>query len=313
MQGYLDLRRLRYFRAIAEQGSMSAAARALNLAQPALSHHVNQLELRLGTPLLVRRHDGVGLTPAGSLLLRHAIDIDERVKLAEAELQALTGAKVQKIKLRLAVITSLATDLTPVIVAAMARDMPEVILRITESGTLDSRDLLQSGRADFAIYLTAAPNEVPLAFEELFLATAGTDAPGTPILFQDLLALPLVLPASNNPLRELLEAEAAKRGRSLNVVLEVDGPGPRRNAVLAGLGSTIFGAQYSLGPERSVGLAMRPIREPAMLRPIYLGSRSGLDPVFAGRVRSVLGAAVASFGGISSSASLPAPSHMLTE
>lgn len=312
MQSYLDLRRLRYFRAIAELGSMSAAARALNLAQPALSHHVNQLELRLGTPLLLRRHDGVALTDAGSLLLRHAVDIDERVKRAEAELQALTGAKAQKIKLRLAVITSLASDLTPVIVAAMARDMPEVILRITESGTLDSRDLLHRGRADFAIYLTAEPNEVPLAFEELYLASAGAETPASPILFADVLALPLVLPASGNPLRDLLETEAAKLGRSLNVVLEVDGPGPRRNAVLAGLGSTIFGAQYSLG-ERSAGLVLRPIRAPAMLRPIYLGARGGLDADFVRQVRVVLTAALASFGGMRSSTSLPAPSHFLAE
>ena len=58
MNGFLDLRRLRYFKAIAEHGSLSAASRSLNLAQPALSHHVAKLEESIGVPVLRRRRDG---------------------------------------------------------------------------------------------------------------------------------------------------------------------------------------------------------------------------------------------------------------
>lgn len=312
MQGFLDLRRLRYFRTIAELGSMSAAARSLNLAQPALSHHIRALEQWLGTPLFQRRYDGVVLTTAGERLLRHAIDIDDRVGRAEADMRSLVGTKMHKVKVRLAVITSLATDLTPAIVGAMAREMPEVVLRITESGTQDGRDLLVKGRADFAICLSADPGEIPFAYEQLYLVEAGDSDEQTPVRFADVLLMPLVLPASRNPLRDLLDNEAARIGGSLNVVLEVDGPGSRKNAVQAGLGSTIFGAHYGLELSRSSGLSLRPIAEPAMVRPIYLGVRSGLEAGFVSQVRAVLKQALHSLGSIQPEAQ-QAPNHMPAE
>lgn len=312
MQGFLDLRRLRYFRTIAELGSMNAAARSLNLAQPALSHHIRALEQWLGTPLFQRRYDGVALTTAGERLLRHAIDIDDRVTQAEADMRSLAGAKKQKVKVRLAVITSLATDLTPAIVAAMARDMPEVVLRITESGTWDGRDLLVKGRADFAICLSADPGETPFAYEQLYLVEAGNPDEQGPVPFADILSMPLVLPAAHNPLRDLLDTEAAGIGGSLNVVLEIDGPGSRKNAVQAGLGSTIFGAHYGLALARTSGLSLRPIAEPAMVRPIYLGMRSGLEPGFVAQVTAVLKQALHSLGSIQPEAQ-HAPNHISAE
>ena len=62
-------RQLRFFAAIAEHGSIVRAAAALRIAQPALSRQLRQLELEVGTPLLVREWHGVRLTPAGVALL----------------------------------------------------------------------------------------------------------------------------------------------------------------------------------------------------------------------------------------------------
>lgn len=295
MSSFLDLRRLRYFMAIAEHGSLSAAARILRTAQPALSHHVAELERQIGAPLLERRSNGVSLTQAGRLLHRHATLIDRQVRLAEAELVAFVGAEDSKIPIRLAVISSISADLTPFLLRALARDMPEITLRITESSTSDSRELLDSGRADLAIHLAADEAQAPLTEERLYLVSAGNRA-ATPASLPDALREPLVLPARRNPLRELLEDAGARIGIPLNVVLEIDGPGSRRNAILAGHGSTVFGAHYLQNPERRNGLSVRPIGDPSLFRPIFLGARRGLAPALVARLRAALASAITEFG-----------------
>src|SRR3954453_7555754 len=68
----LELRHLRYFVAVAEAGQISAAARRLHLAQPALSQAIHALEREVGVELLERHARGVRLTAAGLAFLRHA-------------------------------------------------------------------------------------------------------------------------------------------------------------------------------------------------------------------------------------------------
>src|SRR5687767_11781911 len=69
----MELRFLRYFRAVAEELSFSRAAVRLHVAQPALSRAVKQLEGELGASVLERTRHHVRLTPAGSVLLRETI------------------------------------------------------------------------------------------------------------------------------------------------------------------------------------------------------------------------------------------------
>jgi LysR family hca operon transcriptional activator len=77
----MELRHLRYFVAVAEEGSVTLAAqRRLHTAQPSLSRQLRDLEAEVGTPLLVRRVRGVELTVAGQAFLDHA-----RLALAQVE------------------------------------------------------------------------------------------------------------------------------------------------------------------------------------------------------------------------------------
>jgi DNA-binding transcriptional LysR family regulator len=75
----LELRHLRYFQAVAEELSFSRAARRLNVAQPALSRAVKQLEHELGAQVLERTRHSVRLTPAGGVLLREAAGLLQHV------------------------------------------------------------------------------------------------------------------------------------------------------------------------------------------------------------------------------------------
>lgn len=74
----MDLRKLRYFHAVAEELSFSRAARRLHIAQPALSRAVQEIEAELGGPMLDRNRRQVSLTPAGKVLFREAAILAER-------------------------------------------------------------------------------------------------------------------------------------------------------------------------------------------------------------------------------------------
>src|SRR6202789_3348969 len=77
----MELRHLRYFIAVAEEGSLTVAAqKRLHTAQPSLSRQIHDLELELGVQLLIRGPRGVELTASGRVFLDHA-----RVALLQVE------------------------------------------------------------------------------------------------------------------------------------------------------------------------------------------------------------------------------------
>jgi DNA-binding transcriptional LysR family regulator len=85
----MDLRQLRYFIAVAEERSFTAAARRLNLSQPPLSQQIQALEAAVGAQLLHRTSRRVELTQAGEALLTRARAIQLQVKLAEDEVRSI--------------------------------------------------------------------------------------------------------------------------------------------------------------------------------------------------------------------------------
>jgi len=88
----MELRHLRYFIAVAEEGSLSnAAAKRLHTAQPSLSRQIRALELEVGVRLLERRPRGVSLTPAGRVFLDHA-----RMALLQVETAGEAARRVEQ-------------------------------------------------------------------------------------------------------------------------------------------------------------------------------------------------------------------------
>lgn len=83
----MDIRHLRYFVAVAEEGAVTKAAERLGIQQPPLSHQIRQLEDELGTRLLRRLPRGVELTDAGRVLLAEAREILDRMERAIARVR----------------------------------------------------------------------------------------------------------------------------------------------------------------------------------------------------------------------------------
>lgn len=85
----LELRQLHVLKAIAQEGSLAAAARALHYTQPTITHHLAVLESHFDARLVQRGPRGAALTELGAVLLPHAEAVLERLRLAEREVRDL--------------------------------------------------------------------------------------------------------------------------------------------------------------------------------------------------------------------------------
>src|SRR5215475_12663857 len=126
----LDVTRLRVLAAVARHGSVTAAAKALNYAQPSVSHHLARLEAETGTRLVERSGRGVRLTDAGRLLAGRAEEILGRLDAAEHELAAHIGQREERI--RVAGFPSALATVVPAAAARLRAEHPGAELLLAE-------------------------------------------------------------------------------------------------------------------------------------------------------------------------------------
>jgi DNA-binding transcriptional LysR family regulator len=145
----LDVTRLRVLVAVARHGSVTAAARALNYAQPSVSHHIARLEAETGTQLLERVGRGIRLTEAGQLLAERAEEIIGRLDSAEAELAAHVGLRSGRV--RLAAFPSALGTLVPAAATRLAAETPGLEFMLTEAEPPEALRMLRAGYVDVAV------------------------------------------------------------------------------------------------------------------------------------------------------------------
>src|SRR5690606_14599640 len=127
----LDPTRLRVFLAIAREGSITAAADALDYAQPSVSHQLARLEAEVGVSLVQRGPRGVRLTDAGRLLARRAGELLGQLDSTGDELAAYAGLRAGRV--RLAAFPSALATLVPTAAARLAARHPDLDLALTEA------------------------------------------------------------------------------------------------------------------------------------------------------------------------------------
>ncbi len=145
----LDVTRLRVLAAVARHGSVTAAARALNYAQPSVSHHLARLEAETGARLVQRAGRGIQLTDAGRLLAARAEEILGRLEAAEQELASHMGQRAERIRLA-GFPTALAT-LVPAVAARLHASHPGVELLLAEAEPATALRMLRGGHVDVAL------------------------------------------------------------------------------------------------------------------------------------------------------------------
>jgi LysR family nitrogen assimilation transcriptional regulator len=244
-----DLKRLRYFVAVAELGSVTRAATELHVAQPALSHQIRLLEDELGFALFVRGPQGVRLTEQG-----HALADESRALLGEARaLRERVQAGRQDPQGT--VVIGLAQTIGPVLALPLlelaAQRYQRVRIRVRELMSSDIPNLLRTESVDFAFsYAIPAGRGIRstnIFSEDVFIVGTTQCAKShfgkaglKEINFLDLKGVPLYLSARPNAFREELELIARGKKIKLNVPSEVDSVSVRKEIALRGAGFTLL-------------------------------------------------------------------------
>ena len=152
----MELRHLRYFVAVAEEGSLTVAAeRRLHTSQPSLSRQIRDLEYEVGAQLMIRGARGIELTAAGRVFLDHA-------RLALAQVEAATGAArraAQPVKpsFALGFLTGKEIDWLPEAIRLLRDELPNIEITISSQYSPDLADALVRGKLDVAFLRPETP------------------------------------------------------------------------------------------------------------------------------------------------------------
>lgn len=153
----MKLTQMRDMVAIVERGSLRAAARHLNLAQPALTRSIGALERELGVTLFEREARGMVLTPAGKLFHRRANAVINEVRRAREDFEQADGDMLGTITVGLSIMPHM--SMLPEALPVFRRRYPLVRLKIIEGLYPSMEAGLQDGSIDF--YLGASPRGEP--------------------------------------------------------------------------------------------------------------------------------------------------------
>lgn len=149
METSFDLLDLRVVRAVADHGSITAAAAHLGYSQPALTQRLRRVERQLGQPLVLRSGRGVQLTEAGRRLALHAVHVQAALDAAQQDLDDLSGGVSGT--LRLAGFPSASPTLIPSILSLLRSSAPRIAVTYVEVEPPEALALLRDGAIDLAL------------------------------------------------------------------------------------------------------------------------------------------------------------------
>jgi LysR family transcriptional regulator, nitrogen assimilation regulatory protein len=235
----MELRSLHYFVRIAELGSITRASAHLQIAQPALTRHVQRLEAELATPLFTRANRGVRLTEAGHKLLESAQRILRDVERTGDEIRAHKAHPSGKIVL--GVTPTLCPVVVPELFGRMRRHYPMIELKVVHAGTIRLEEFVIDGRVDIGLLAEISRSRLilstRLAEEEMVLVTKPGMRPGQIVSLEELCRTPLIL---GDGLRAAMESLLAGYGIELQVDTELNDHETIRLMVQQGVGASIL-------------------------------------------------------------------------
>lgn len=148
----IDPKKLIYFAAVIETGSLNRAAKLLRVSQPALSTSMDRLEAEVGMQLLERGPKGIMATKPGDILYCHARLIREEIQLAERDLLDAMDSRNELI--RIGSLPSLASKIVPLAISKWRETHPEGHLEVVENAQFDLLTGLLRRDFDFVIGFT---------------------------------------------------------------------------------------------------------------------------------------------------------------
>ena len=148
----MEVHQLRYFVAVADEGSFSRAAAKVRVSQPSLSQQIRKLEAEVGQPLFDRLPRSVVLTEAGRCLIDYARQILASIGDARRCVDELKGEVAGKVAV--GAIPTIAPYVLPGLVVTFQKHYPDVILEIVEDVTDGITRRIEAGELDVALAST---------------------------------------------------------------------------------------------------------------------------------------------------------------
>ncbi len=275
---------LAVFSAVVEEGSFSGAAKKLELTQPTISFHIDNLERDFGCQLFQRTARGVTLTVYGEVLLHHTGKINGQLSQAHNQIKAMLAGSAGTIALGASTIP--AEYIVPRLIASFLRTQPELRVALH---TGDSQTVLAgfaSGNYPVAIVGTHPGDEHPVLAlwpDELVLIAhpALCAKLGPAPSLTELLSYPFAARVESSGSLRTVHAALESRGISpaqMRIVLEVGGNEALKSAVISQIGLA-FISRWAIQQELQTG-ALKVIDTPGLKIPrwFYAVCRQPLTP-----------------------------------
>lgn len=226
----MTLRQALYFKTIAEEGGITAAARKLYITQPSLSQMLRQMEEEAGVLLFDRSSLPFRLTYAGERYLHTALVLLNANEILDNELREIRGE--ERGRLRLGISMQQAAQLLPRVLREFIRRYPKVEISLREAGSARLEQMVQEGHVDLALASTEPVNshlEYRLMRREQVGILAGTESAlvqtrpaGTPISLKDVEDGPFVALKPGHSVRVTQDLLFQECGLRPPVFLETD-------------------------------------------------------------------------------------------
>ena len=214
----MDIRTMQYYLAVVREGTISAAAEALHVAQPSLSRQMKELEEELGASLFIRSNRRITLTEEGMILRKRAEEMVRLMQITEEEISQVKNHISGSV--RIGAGESYSFHYLSRTAASLANDHPDIRFHITSGDTQDLMDELNDGLIDFAVIFTEVDHSlyrsIQLPTEDGFGVLMPKDCPFAQkkeIRLSDLKGLPVIVSRASEPY-----FTASKELSALNIV-----------------------------------------------------------------------------------------------
>lgn len=200
----MDIRTMQYYLAVVREGTISAAAQALHVAQPSLSRQMKELEEELGVTLFVRGNRKITLTEEGMVLRKRAEEMVRLMQMTEEEISQIKNHISGSV--RIGAGESWSFHYLSRAAASITAEHPDIRFHITSGDTQDLMDELNNGLIDFAVIFTNVDHtlyqSIELPAEDSFGLLMPKDCPlaeRSEIRLSDLRGLPVIISRAAAP------------------------------------------------------------------------------------------------------------------
>lgn len=266
----LDLRKIRYFVAVYEEGSLSRAATREKVVQPALSVQLRQLETELAVRLFDRSAQGVQPTPAGHHLYSLSSSLLRGLEDLRREMLDFGGTIAGTI--RVGLMPSICRGPIAGLLSGYLQACPRVEVKIVEaySGTLARQ--VMAGELDLAVCNRPAPQtslKLRLLLRDRVVLVSGPHSRRLPAWAEcrlsDLPELKLILPSGQNSIRRMLDTHVKSGAIAPARIMEMDGLGATLRFVEATEWATLVPGIAVAEEGRAGRFMLNPVAEPPNL------------------------------------------------